>query len=84
SEQPLKITISDDVLDKVLASLKRKLDDTHLPGEVNAVERAYRVPHADTRRLANRWKGRYDWHTHEPERKPNPLPMFAGTRTIAV
>ncbi|KAH9018204.1 Alpha/Beta hydrolase protein [Lactarius deliciosus] len=76
SEQPFKIAVSDDAL----ALLKRKLDDTRLPDEVNAAEWAYGAPLADIRRLANRWKDGYDWRTHE--RKLNGLPMF--TRTIAV
>ncbi|KAH9025219.1 alpha/beta-hydrolase [Lactarius pseudohatsudake] len=73
SEQPFKIAVSDDAL----ALLKRKLDDTRLPDEVNAAEWAYGAPLADIKRLANRWKdagGR--------TRKLNALPMF--TRTIAM
>ncbi|KAN0135059.1 Alpha/Beta hydrolase fold [Lactarius tabidus] len=65
AEQPFKITVPDDAL----ALLKRKLDDTRLPDEVNAAER-----------LVSRWKDGYDWRTHELEL--NALPMF--TRTIAV
>ncbi|KAN0135063.1 Alpha/Beta hydrolase fold [Lactarius tabidus] len=76
SEQPFKITVSDDAL----ALLKRKLDDTCLPDEVKAAEWAYGVPLADIRRLVSRWKDGYDWRTHE--RELNALPMF--TRTIAV
>ncbi|KAI9435128.1 Alpha/Beta hydrolase protein [Lactarius indigo] len=76
SEQPFKIAVSDDAL----ALLKRKLDDTRLPDEVNNAEWAYGTPLADIKRLVNRWKDGYDWRTHE--RKLNALPMF--TRTIAV
>ena len=76
SEQPFKITVSDDAL----ALLKRKLDDTCLPDEVKLAEWAYGVPLADIKRLLNRWKSGYDWRTHE--RELNALPMF--TRTIAV
>ena len=76
SEQPFKITVSDDAL----ALLKRKLDDTRFPDEVKAAEWAYGVPLADIRRLLNRWKDGYDWRTHE--RELNALPMF--TRSIAV
>ncbi|KAH8982019.1 Alpha/Beta hydrolase protein [Lactarius akahatsu] len=76
SEQPFKIAVSDDAL----ALLKRKLNDTRLPDEVNAAEWAYGAPLADIKRLANRWKDGYDWRTHE--RKLNALPMF--TRTIEV
>lgn len=76
SEQPFQIAVSDDAL----ALLKRKLDDTRLPDEVNAAEWAYGAPLADIKRLANRWKDGYDWRTHE--RELNALPMFI--RTIAV
>ena len=75
-EQSFKISVPDDAL----ALLKRKLNNTRLPDEVNAVEWAYGVPLADIRRLLNRWKDEYDWRTHE--RELNTLPMF--TRTIAV
>ncbi|KAI9435081.1 Alpha/Beta hydrolase protein [Lactarius indigo] len=76
SEQPFKIAVSDDAL----ALLKRKLDDTRLPDEVNAAEWTHGAPLADIKRLVNRWKDGYDWRAHE--RKLNTLPMF--TRTIAV
>ncbi|KAI9436109.1 alpha/beta-hydrolase [Lactarius psammicola] len=76
SEQPFKIAVPDDDL----ALLKRKLDDTRLPDEVNAAEWAYGAPLADIRRLASRWKDGYDWRAHES--KLNALPMF--TRTITV
>ncbi|KAH9056308.1 Alpha/Beta hydrolase protein [Lactarius vividus] len=76
SEQPFKIAVSD----SALALLKRKLDDTRLPDEVNAAEWAYGTPLTDIKRLIGRWKGGYDWHTHE--RELNALPMF--TRSIAV
>ena len=75
-ETPFKISVPEDAL----ALLKRKLDDTRLPDEVNAAEWAYGAPLADIRRLANRWNDGYDWRAHE--RKLNALPMF--TRTIAV
>ncbi|KAH9169978.1 Alpha/Beta hydrolase protein [Lactarius sanguifluus] len=76
SEPPFKIAVSDDAL----ALLKRKLDDTRLPDEVNAAEWAYGAPLADIRRIVSRWKDGYDWRTHE--RELNALPMF--TRTITV
>ncbi|KAH9018196.1 alpha/beta-hydrolase [Lactarius deliciosus] len=76
SEQPFKIAVPDDAL----ALLKRKLDDTRLPDEVEAAEWTYGAPLADIKRLVSRWKDGYDWRTHE--RKLNALPMF--TRTIAV
>ena len=76
AEQPFKISVTDDEL----ALLKRKLEDTRLPDEVNGAKWDYGVPLADIRRLTSRWKEGYDWRTHE--RKLNALPMF--TRTIAV
>jgi hypothetical protein len=76
AEQPFKISVPDDAL----ALIKRKLDDTRLPDEVNAAEWAYGTPLADIRRLVSRWKDGYNWRTHE--RELNALPMF--TRTIAV
>ncbi|KAF8257162.1 Alpha/Beta hydrolase protein [Lactarius quietus] len=76
SEQPFKITVTDDAL----SLLKRKLDDTRLPDEVNAAGWDYGVPLGDIRRLVGRWKDGYDWRTHE--RELNALPMF--TRAIAV
>ena len=75
-EQLFKISVTDDAL----ALLKRKLDDTRLPDEVNGAGWDYGVPLGDIRRLASRWKDGYNWRTHE--RKLNELPMF--TRTIAV
>ncbi|KAH9169982.1 Alpha/Beta hydrolase protein [Lactarius sanguifluus] len=76
SEQPFKIAVPDDAL----ALLKRKLNDTRLPDEVNAAEWAYGAPLANIRRLVSRWRDGYDWRTHE--RELNALPMF--TRTIEV
>ncbi|KAH8981705.1 Alpha/Beta hydrolase protein [Lactarius akahatsu] len=73
SEQPFKIAVSDDAL----ALLKRKLDDTRLPDEVNAAEWAYGAPLTDIRRLVTRWRDGYDWRTHE--RELNALPMFTCT-----
>ena len=76
SEQPFKISVPDDAI----ALLKRKLDDTRFPDEINAAEWTYGAPLADIKRLASRWKDGYDWRTHEHEL--NALPMF--TRSIAV
>ena len=77
SEQPFQIAVSDDAL----ALLKRKLDDTRFPDEVNDAEWAYGAPLADIKRLAGRWKDGYEWRTHERELN-GLLPMF--TRTLAV
>ena len=75
-EQPFQISVSDDAL----ALLKRKLEDTRLPDEINAAEWDYGVPLADISRLASRWKDGYDWRAQE--RELNTLSMF--TRSIAV
>ena len=75
-EQSFQISVPDDAL----ALLKRKLEDTRLPDEVNAAEWDYGTPLADIKRLAHRWKDGYDWRTHE--RELNALPMF--TRSISV
>ena len=48
AEQRFKISVTDDAL----ALLKRKLDDTRLPDEVNGAGWDYGVPLADIRRLA--------------------------------
>ncbi|KAF8257163.1 alpha/beta-hydrolase [Lactarius quietus] len=76
SEQSFKISVPDDAL----ALLKRKLEETRLPDEVNAAGWAYGAPLGDIRRLVSRWKDGYDWRKHEGEL--NSLPMF--TRTIVV
>ena len=75
-EQPFKLSVTDDAL----TLLKRKLDDTRLPDEVNGAGWDYGVPLADIKRLVSKWKDGYDWRTHE--NKLNALPMF--TRIIAV
>ncbi|KAF8257161.1 Alpha/Beta hydrolase protein [Lactarius quietus] len=76
SEQTFKISVPDDAV----ALLKRKLEDTRLPDEVNAAGWDYGAPLGDIKRLIGRWKDGYDWRTHE--RELNALPMF--TRTVAV
>ncbi|KAF8265858.1 hypothetical protein EI94DRAFT_1702152 [Lactarius quietus] len=63
-----------------LTLLKRKLDDTHLPDEVNVAGWDYSVPLGDIRPLVSRWKDGYDWRTQE--RELNALPAF--TCAIAV
>jgi len=75
-EQPFQITVSEEAL----SLLKRKLDDTRFPDEINDAEWAYGAPLADIRRLTERWRDGYDWRIHE--RELNALPMF--TRSIEV
>ncbi|KAH9169976.1 Alpha/Beta hydrolase protein [Lactarius sanguifluus] len=69
SEQPFKIDVPDDTL----ALLKRKLDDTRLPDEVNAAGWAYGAPLADIKRLVSRWKD-----GGVPPRVPIPLLFVHG------
>jgi hypothetical protein len=76
NEQPFQITIAEEEL----SLLKRKLDDTRFPDEVDGVDWAYGAPLADIRRLAERWRNGYDWRAHE--RELNTLPMF--TRSLEV
>jgi len=76
NEQPFQIAIAEEEL----SLLKRKLDDTRFPDEVDDADWAYGAPLADTRRLTERWRNGYDWRAHE--RELNALPMF--TRSIEV
>jgi hypothetical protein len=69
-EQPFQIAVSEEAL----SLLKRKLDDTRFPDEINDAEWAYGAPLADIRRLTERWRDGYDWRVHE--RELNTLPMF--------
>jgi len=75
-EQPFQIAVSDEAL----SLLKRKLDDTRFPDEINDAEWAYGAPLADIKRLTERWRDGYNWRVHE--RELNALPMF--TRSIDV
>ena len=75
-EQPFQIAITEEAL----SLLKRKLDDTRFPDEINDAEWAYGAPLADIRRLVERWRDGYDWRAHE--RELNLLPMF--TRPVEV
>ena len=76
NEQPFQIAIAEEEL----SLLKRKLDDTRWPDEVNDADWAYGAPLADLRRLTERWRNGYDWRVHE--RELNALSMF--TRPIDV
>ncbi|KAI9507391.1 alpha/beta-hydrolase [Russula earlei] len=75
-EQPFQISIAEEAL----SLLKRKLDDTRLPDEVDGADWDYGVPLGDIRRLIERWRDGYDWRAHE--RELNALPMF--TRSVEV
>ena len=75
-EQPFQIVITEEEL----SLLKRKLNDTRFPDELDHAEWAYGAPLTVIRRLAERWRDDYDWRAHE--RELNSLPMF--TRPIEV
>ena len=72
-----QIAVSDDAIEL----LKRKLELTRLPDEVEGGEWKYGVPLADVQRLVARWKGEYDWRKHEKDLNEE-LPQF--TVDIAV
>ncbi|KAI9449658.1 alpha/beta-hydrolase [Russula earlei] len=76
NEQPFQISIAEEDL----ALLKRKLDDTRFPDEVDGADWDYGAPLPDIRRLVERWRNGYDWRAHE--RELNALPMF--TRSVEV
>ena len=71
NDQPRAFQIS---IPEALSRLKRKLDDTRLPDEVDSAGWDYGVPLAGIKRLAERWKNGYDWRAHE--RELNKIPMF--------
>ncbi|KAH9979704.1 Alpha/Beta hydrolase protein [Russula compacta] len=76
NDQPFQIAITSEAL----SLLKRKLDDTRFPDEINDADWDYGAPLADIRRLTEKWRNGYDWRVHE--RELNTLPMF--TRPIKV
>ncbi|KAK7052885.1 hypothetical protein VNI00_004205 [Paramarasmius palmivorus] len=69
------------VSDKALDLLKKKLDLTCLPDELDDAGWHYGVPLADIRRLLARWKDGYDWRKYETILNEE-LPQF--TRDIEV
>lgn len=77
TETPFKIAVPDESL----ASLKKKLDLTRLPDELENVGRDYGVPLKDIQRLIAYWKDGYDWKKHEAQLNEE-LPQF--TRDIEV
>ena len=68
------------VTDEDLALLKRKLELSRFPDELEEAGWDYGAPLADIKRLAARWREGYDWRKYEAEL--NVLPMF--TRDIAI
>ncbi|KAF5361233.1 hypothetical protein D9757_013228 [Collybiopsis confluens] len=71
SEKPFKITISDSQLE----ILRRKLELTTFPDEVDNAGWKYGAPLADIRRLIARWQDGYDWRTAEVQLNDE-LPQF--------
>lgn len=76
SERSFKVAVSDEKL----AFLRKKLELTTFPDELEDSGWDYGVPLADVQRLVARWKDGYDWKRHEVE--INKLPQF--TRDIEV
>ncbi|CAK5272138.1 unnamed protein product [Mycena citricolor] len=77
AEQPFKISIPDDKL----ILLKKKLELTTFPDELEDAQWAYGAPLADVKRIVGRWAGGYDWREHEAKINAE-LPQF--TRDIDV
>ncbi|KAJ7693063.1 alpha beta-hydrolase [Mycena rosella] len=61
AEVPFKISVSSEQLD----TLKRKLDATRFPDELEDAGWAYGAPLADVKRLVSRWRDGYDWRKQE-------------------
>ncbi|KAJ3475635.1 hypothetical protein NLI96_g11707 [Meripilus lineatus] len=76
SETPYKVNIPNDELE----SLRRRLELTRFPDELDEAGWQYGVPLADAKRLVERWKSGFDWRAREAE--INKLPQF--TRDIEV
>ncbi|KAG7085356.1 hypothetical protein E1B28_002922 [Marasmius oreades] len=69
------------VPEESVSLLKRKLESTRLPDELDEAGWDYGVPLSDVRRLVARWKDGYDWRKYEKELNDE-LPQF--TRDIEV
>ncbi|KAI0071750.1 alpha/beta-hydrolase [Panus rudis PR-1116 ss-1] len=76
SEQAFKVSVPDSELD----FLRKKLELTRFPDELDEAGWDYGVPLADVRRLVARWKDGFDWRASEAA--INALPQF--TRDIEV
>lgn len=76
AETPFKVNIPDSELDL----LRRKLELTRFPDELDEAGWQYGVPLADAKRLVERWKVGFDWRKREAE--INKLPQY--TRDIEV
>ncbi|KAF9264378.1 alpha/beta-hydrolase [Marasmius fiardii PR-910] len=69
------------IADESLEHLKRKIELTRLPDELDEAGWDYGAPLSDIRRLVARWKDGYDWRKHEKSLNDE-LPQF--TRDIDV
>ncbi|KAL0567893.1 hypothetical protein V5O48_014100 [Marasmius crinis-equi] len=69
------------VPDSEILHLKKKLELTRLPDEIDQAGWDYGAPLSDIKRLVERWKGGYDWRKYEKELNDE-LPQF--TRDIEV
>lgn len=76
AETPFKLSIPDTDLD----FLRRKLQVTRLPDELDDAKWDYGAPLADIKRLAARWENGFDWRKAETE--VNKIPQF--TRDINI
>ncbi|KAI0358761.1 alpha/beta-hydrolase [Trametes cingulata] len=76
AEVPFKVSVQEEELEL----LRKKLELTRFPDELDEAEWEYGVPLADLRRLVARWKDGFDWRKSEAE--INALPQF--TRDIEV
>ena len=75
-EQPFKLSVPDSEIEL----LRKKLELTRLPDELEDAGWDYGVPLARVKRLVEHWKDGYDWRKAEAE--INTLPQF--TRDIEV
>lgn len=76
AERPFSLHVSDLEID----TLRKKLELTRLPDELEESAWDYGVPLEDIRRLLARWKDGFDWRAYEVA--VNKLPQF--TRDIDV
>lgn len=77
AESPFKIAVSEDDI----ALLKKKLELTRFPDELENVGFDYGAPLKDIQRLVAYWRDGYDWKKHETQLNEE-LPQF--TRDIEV
>lgn len=70
SIQPYQIHVPESALEL----LRKKLELSTFPDELDAAGWDYGAPLADVKRLTNHWLNNYNWRTHEE--KLNQLPQF--------